>query len=181
MLKFFAYAALLLLLAIGALVGYAATQPDTFRVERSLRMAAPPDKIWPLINDLRAFNRWNPYELKDPAIKGTYSGPSSGPGARYAWISKEVGVGSLEIVEAQGPRRVLMRLDFVKPMQTHSQAEFSLRADGAGTEVRWAMSGPSPLISKVMGVLFNMDRMIGADFEQGLSNLKVLAEQPQPR
>lgn len=95
-----------------------------------------------------------------------------------------VGVGSLEIVEAQSPRRVLMRLDFIKPKQTQSQAEFSLSGDSAGTEVRRLMSGPSPLISKVMGVLFNMDRMTGRDFEQGLSNLKALAErpeQPQPR
>lgn len=178
MLKILGYLGLALLLAFGILVAYAATRSDNFRIERSVRIAAAPDKIFPLINDLRGFNRWNPFERKDPAVQGQYSAATVGPGARYAWVSKEVGVGSMEIVEAQSPQRVLMKLDFVKPFEAHNRAEFALRADGTGTEVRWAMSGPSPLISKVMGVIFNMDKMIGADFEQGLANLKAVAEAP---
>lgn len=165
-------AALLALLLI-----YAATRPDNFRVERSVRIQAPPDKIYALIHDLKAFNRWNPYEKKDPAIKGEYGSTSAGPGARYAWQSDKVGVGSMEITAVAAPSRVALRLDFVKPFEASNQVEFTLRPEAGATQVSWAMQGPSPFLSKLIGVFISMDQMIGKDFESGLSNLKTLAEQ----
>ncbi len=171
----------LFLIGLGAalvlLLAYAATRPDEFRVERRLRVAAPADKVWPLVSELRAFNRWNPYERKDPLIKGAYSGAASGVGSRYDWDSQEVGSGSLEITGQQPGRAVQMKLDFVKPFEAHNQAEFALQptADGA-TEVRWTMHGPANFISKLMGVFINMDKMVGRDFEDGLQNLRQLAE-----
>lgn len=168
-----------LALAVGLLLAYASTRPDSFRVERSTDIQAPPERIFALINDLKGFNSWNPYEKKDPAIKGEYSPVTVGPGARYGWESKEVGVGSLEIMEAVAPVRVAMKLDFVKPFEAHNQALFTLTpAPGGGTRVQWAMEGPSPFPSKVMGVVFNMDKMIGSDFEAGLASLKTIAEKP---
>jgi len=171
------YGGLALLAAIVLLLVYASTRPDEFRVERRLRIDAPADKLWPLIGELRAFNRWNPYERKAPLIKGSHSGPATGVGSRYAWESDKVGVGSLEITGQQPGQAVQMRLDFVKPFEAHNQAEFRLvpQADGS-TEVIWAMHGPSNFISKVMGVVINMDQMVGRDFEQGLSNLQQLAK-----
>src|SRR6218665_1893481 len=88
-----------LALAVGLLLAYASTRPDSFRVERSTDIQAPPERIFALINDLKSFNSWNPYEKKDPAIKGEYSPVTVGPGARYGWGSKEAGGGSLEITE----------------------------------------------------------------------------------
>ena len=38
------------------------------------------------------------------------------------------------------------------------------------------MHGPSPYVSKLMQVFFSMDKIVGKDFEDGLANLKVLAE-----
>lgn len=163
--------ALLLLLA------YAAARPDEFRVERQARIAAPADKVWPLISELRAFNRWNPYERKDPLIKSAYSGAAQGVGSRYDWDSRKVGSGSLEITAQKPGRAVQMKLDFVKPFEAHNLAEFTLQPtpDGA-TEVRWAMSGPANFMSKLMGVFIDMDKMVGRDFEDGLQNLRQLAE-----
>lgn len=163
--------------ALALLLAYAATRPDEFRVERRLRIAAPADKVWPLVSELRAFNRWNPYERKDPLIKSAYSGAAAGVGSRYDWDSKEVGSGSLEIVNQQPGRVVQMKLDFVKPFEAHNQAEFALQPtpDGA-TEVRWTMNGPANFISKLMGVFINMDKMVGRDFEAGLQNLRQIAE-----
>jgi hypothetical protein len=171
------YGGLALLAAIVLLLVYASTRPDEFRVERRLRIDAPADKLWPLIGELRAFNRWNPYERKDPKIKGSYSGPATGIGSRYAWESDKVGVGSLEITGQQPGQAVQMRLDFIKPFEAHNQAEFRLvpQADGS-TEVIWAMHGPNNFIGKVMGVFINMDQMVGRDFEEGLSNLKQIAK-----
>lgn len=165
--------------ALVLLLAYAATRPDEFRVERRLRIAAPADKVWPLVSELRAFNRWNPYDRKDPLIKSTYSGAPSGVGSRYDWESKEVGVGSLEITGQQPGRAVQMKLDFVKPFEAHNNAEFALQPtpDGA-TEVRWTMAGPNNFIGKLMGVFIDMDKMVGRDFEDGLQNLRQLAETP---
>jgi hypothetical protein len=173
----FAYILIGLALAIMALLAYASTRPDEFAVERRLRIAASPDKLWPLVSELRGFNRWNPYERKDPLIKSNYSGAAAGIGSRYAWESNTVGTGSLEVTGQQPGHAVQMKLDFVKPFEAHNQAEFALQptADGA-TEVRWTMRGPANFMSKLMGVFMDMDKMVGRDFEDGLQNLRQIAE-----
>jgi hypothetical protein len=176
MIKTVVILAVLLVCALGVLLVLAAMEPDTFRVARSATIKAPPEKIFPLIHDLHKFNTWNPYEKKDPDIKGTYRGPASGKGAAYAWESKEVGTGSLEITDAAAPARVAMKLDFVKPFEAHNVVEFTLATNGDATEVTWAMNGPVPFMAKIMHVFFDMDKMVGGDFETGLANLKVLAE-----
>ena len=159
--------------AVLALLVYASTRPDEFRVERSLRIAVPADELWPLVSELRAFNRWNPYERKDPLIKGQYAGAASGIGSRYSWASDKVGTGSLEIIGLQPGRSVQMKLDFLKPFEAHNQAEFALRPtpDGA-TDVSWRMHGPANFMSKLIGVFIDMDKMVGRDFEDGLQNLR---------
>lgn len=102
-------------LALAGLLLFAATRPDTFSLQRSIVIQAPPDKLHALINDLRQFNTWNPYDKKDPAMQGRYSGPAAGPGARYAFKgNKDVGEGSLEIT-ASTPSQVTMRLDMSAP------------------------------------------------------------------
>ena len=167
---------LLLLLLVGVLV-LAAFRPDSFRVERRLRIQAPPETVYGLIQDLHQFKRWNPWLRKEASARSDFSGPSAGIGARYAWEGKELGQGSLEITGLQPGREVRMRLDFIKPFEAHNQALFQIRpqADGS-SELSWAMEGPSPYLSKLMGLVFNMDRMIGSDFEQGLKNLQQIAE-----
>jgi len=168
-------AVIALLLAL--LLLYAATRPDEFRVTRSAVIKAPAARIFALINDLRAFNNWNPYERKEPGLKGSYSGPASGVGAAYAWEGKKVGSGRMEITVAEAPNKLTMRLDFVKPFKARNSAEFTLLPQGDNlTVVSWAMHGPSPYLSKVIGVVIDMDRMVGRDFEAGLANLKALTE-----
>ncbi len=163
---------------IACVLVYAATRPDSFRVERTTRIEAPPDKVFPLVNDLRAWNSWSPYDKKDPAVKRTLSGAASGPGAVYEWDgNKDIGQGRMEILAATPPSKVTLQLDFLKPFQAHNTAEFTLQANGTATDVTWVLYGPSPYISKLMGLVFNMDRMIGTDFEVGLANLKRVAEQ----
>jgi hypothetical protein len=38
------------------------------------------------------------------------------------------------------------------------------------------MHGPNPYMAKVIHLVFNMDSMVGKQFEAGLANLKTLAE-----
>jgi len=167
---------LVILAGAAGLLLYAASKPDTFRVERSVSVKAPPDRVFALINDMHAFNTWNPYVKKDPAIKGTYTGPAAGKGAGYGWQSSEVGVGSMEVTDATAPSMVAMKLDFVEPFEAHNRAEFTVQPAAGETHVTWAMFGPVPYTAKVMHVLFDIDKMVGGDFERGLHDLKRLAE-----
>lgn len=166
----------LAVLAIAVVAVIASQRPDTFRVSRSTRIAAPAEKIFPLVNDVRAFNSWNPYALKAPEMKGSYSGPTAGPGAHYDFESKKAGSGSFEIVQASAPSQVKMRLDMTAPFKAQNVITFTIAPESTATQVTWAMEGPAPFLSKFMGVIFNMDKMIGADFEAGLANLKAKAE-----
>jgi carbon monoxide dehydrogenase subunit G len=154
----------------------AAFKPATFKVQRSASIKAPPDKVRALINDMRAFNTWNPYNLKDPNMRGEYRGLQAGPGAEYHFQgNKDVGKGSIAIVDT-APDKVVMKLDMMEPFEGHNIIQFLLAPQGEATEVTWAMHGPNSYIGKLMGVFMNMDRMIGRDFEAGLSNLKARAE-----
>ena len=171
----------ILTLAIGGslavLLLYAATRPGSFRVERSTLVKAPPEKIFALINDFHNWTTWSPYEKMDPVMTRTYGGPVSGLGSHYAWDgSGKAGSGRMEIRESVPASKIIIQLDFSKPFQAHNIAEFTLQPQGQGTQVTWAMHGPSPFVAKLMGVFFSMDKMVGKDFAAGLENIKTLAE-----
>ena len=169
--------ALLIVVVLAAVLGYAATKPDTFRVQRTVSIKAAPEKIIAQIDNFHNWTAWSPYEKRDPTMKRSYSGADSGVGAVYAWDgSSEVGSGRMEITEVSPSSKVAIKLDFIKPLEGHNIAEFTVEPQGDSNTVTWAMYGPSPFISKVMGLFFNMDHMIGKDFEAGLANLKAVAE-----
>ncbi|MEJ8821956.1 SRPBCC family protein [Variovorax humicola] len=168
--------ALLLAAGIAIVLGLATGKPDTFKVERSTTIQAPPEKIAPLIADFHRWGAWSPYEKIDPSMKREFSGAPSGKGAVYAWEGTgNAGAGRMEIAEST-PKRVAIQLDFSKPFTAHNIAAFTLQPQGSGTQVTWSMEGPAPLVSKVMQVFFSMDTMIGKDFETGLASLKAAAE-----
>ncbi|MBI2275928.1 MAG: SRPBCC family protein [Dechloromonas sp.] len=166
-----------LFLVVVMLLIYVATKPDTFRVERSISIKAPAEKIFPLIDDFHRWEQWSPWEKVDPALKRTYSGAASGRGAAYAWFgNKEIGEGKMEIVESTPPARLLIKIDFQAPFEAHNTVEFTLRAQGDSTVLSHAMFGPSPYLAKLMGLFFSMDKMVGDKFEEGLGSLKAIAE-----
>ena len=166
------------LIAVVGVVAYAATKPDSFRVERGTTIKAAPEKIFALINDFKAWPQWSPYETKDPDMQRQLSGAATGQGAVYEWTGdKNVGQGRMEILESTAPGKIVIKLDFLKPFEAHNTATFTLMPQGDATDVTWAMDGPSPFITKVMSVVFNIDKMVGNDFEAGLANLKRVTEQ----
>ena len=162
---------------IAAILAFAATKPDTFRVQRGATIKAPPEKIFPLLNDFQRWEAWSPWEKKDPAMKRTFSAVSSGKGAQYAWEgNREVGQGRMEIAESVPPSSLAIKLDFLKPFEAHNRVEFTLEPKGEATNVTWAMQGDTPYLAKIVHVFLNMDKLVGNDFEAGLANLKTVAE-----
>ena len=170
--------AIVVVALIAAVLLFAATRPDTFRVERSTTIKAPPEKIFPLINDFHQWQAWSPWEKIDPAATATYSGAANGVGAVYEWNgNNEVGQGRMEIIESSPPAKVLLKIDFIKPFEGHNTIEFTLVPQSDTTTVTQAMYGSSPFISKVMCLFFSMDKMVGTKYEEGLATLKAIAEQ----
>ena len=176
MFRIFKIIGIAIVVLIVGVLAFAATKPDSFRVQRSTSIKAPPEKIAAVLSDFQAWKAWSPWEKMDPMMKRTYSGEPRGKGAKYAWAgNSEVGEGSMTLTEAQ-PSRVALDLDFVRPFEGHNKVVFTLTPKADATEVTWSMSGPSPYITKVIQVFCNMDAMIGKDFEAGLANLKAVTE-----
>ncbi len=169
--------AIVVVVVIAGILIFAATRPDTFRVQRATSIKAPPEKIFALIHDFHSWGSWSPYEKLDPTMKRTYSGPANGKGTVYEWDgNRNVGKGRVEIMDSSPPSKVTITLDMVKPFEAHNTVEFTLEANGDSTNVTWAMDGRTPYVAKVVHILFSMDSMVGGQFEEGLANLKTIAE-----
>ena len=167
---------LLLVVAVVAIVLiYAAMQPDTFSVARTTRINAPADKIFPLIDDLKAMNAWNPFVKDDPKTQLTYGGPARGVGATSTFGGGSAGSGKVAIVESTPSNHVVMQLDMDQPFETHNRVAFSLVPNGGGTDVTWGMSGRQSYVHKLLHTVVGA-RMIRNSFDRGLADLKAMAE-----
>lgn len=166
-----------LILVAVILLGLALTQPDSFTVQRSASIKAPPAKVMAYLNDFHQWPAWSPWEKKDPNMQRTFTGAASGKGAVYAWSgNRDVGQGRMEIIDSQMPSSLAIKLDFIKPFASSNQTEFMLQPDGEGTLITWTMQGKSLFATKLMGVFTSMDKLVGKDFEKGLAQLKEVAE-----
>jgi uncharacterized protein YndB with AHSA1/START domain len=152
-------------------------RPDEFTVTRAASISAPPEKIFPRVNDLHQWEAWSPWAKLDSNAKYTFSGADAGAGAAMAWVgSKKVGAGQMTITESQPSGLIRFRLDFQKPMQATNTAEFTFRTEGSQTVVTWSMAGKSCFMSKVFGLFMDFDKMCGCQFEKGLASLKSVTE-----
>lgn len=171
---------LIIIIAVAAVLagflGFVASRPSSFRIQRSATINAKPETVFGLIDDFHRWTAWSPWEQMDPDMKRGYEGPASGKGAVYTWEGAKAGSGRMEILEAPAPSKVLIKLDFLKPFPANNTAEFNLRPDGDTTKVEWAMYGGRPFMVKLMGLVFDMDKVVGADFEKGLAAMKAAAE-----
>jgi uncharacterized protein YndB with AHSA1/START domain len=163
--------------AIAAFLAYASSRPDTFAVSRSIVISAPPEKIFPILNDFTAWPSWSPYEKMDPAMQRTLGAITKGKGATYAWEGNgKVGAGNMELTASNPSSLVAIDLNMLKPMKVSNKVTFTLTPNGTQTNVTWAMQGKSPFMAKLMGVVMDMDKMVGGQFEEGLGNLKRVVE-----
>ncbi|HZJ54566.1 MAG TPA: SRPBCC family protein [Myxococcaceae bacterium] len=159
------------------LVVVIATRPSSYRVERTTRIAAPPEVVFSLVNDFHGWDRWSPWAHLDPSMKTTFGGPPSGVGATYAWAGNDkVGEGNMRITESVPGQKVGIRLEFLKPMASVAQTDFGFRPEGGGTNVSWVMNGKNDFMGKAFSLVADMDGMIGQDFEKGLASMRREAE-----
>ena len=154
-----------------------AGQPEEFKVVRSVNISAPPEKVFPHVNDFHQWEGWSPWAKMDPACKNNYSGAAAGTGAILAWAgNRKVGEGRMTILESQPGEFIRIKLEFLKPFKATNTAEFSFQCGGGLTAVTWSMSGKNNFMGKIFGLIVNCDRMIGGDFEKGLAAMKSVVE-----
>jgi len=164
-------------LVVLAILVIAAFRTGTIQILRSRSIQAPPDKVFAWIDDFHNWKQWAPQDVEDPAMTRTFSGPEHGLGAASEWSgSGNSGKGRMLIVESEPPKRISIKVDFVKPFEAHNVNEFTLEPVGASTLVTWKMHGTNAYFMKVMGIFVNMDKVMGEHFERGLDNLKIVCE-----
>jgi uncharacterized protein YndB with AHSA1/START domain len=156
-----------------------ALQPSDFRVTRTATISAPPAVVFDQVNELHKWEAWSPWAKRDPNVKNTFEGPSAGTGAMFGWAgNSEVGEGRMTIIESRPDEIIRLKLEFIKPFEDTSTAEFKFEPKDGRTMVTWSMYGENDFISKAFGLFMDMDKMIGGDFEQGLAQIKEIAETP---
>ena len=169
--------AIVIVVFVAGVLILAATKPDTFRVQRAAGIKAPPEKVFALINDFSRWDAWSPWEKKDPEMQRTFGATTAGKGSTYAWDgNRDVGRGSMEIIDSITPHKVALKLDFIKPFEAHNFVVFTLEPKDGTTHVTWAMEGPVPYFAKIIHLFLDMDAMVGKDFEAGLASMKAAAE-----
>jgi len=161
---------------VALFLGYIASRPNNFRLERSIAINAPAEKPFALVSDFHEWTKWSPFEAIDEDLKRSYAGADRGRGAIYMWDGKKAGAGRMEILEAPEPQKVVIKLDFSKPFEAHNTALFTFTQNGGTTTVTWTMTGPMPFMNKLMTTFFPMEKMVGPQFEQGLASMKRVSE-----
>lgn len=154
-----------------------AMQPDEYRIERSGTIAAPTPVVFEQVNDLHKWNDWSPWAKLDPNAKNTFEGAESGEGAVFKWAGNdEVGEGKMTIVESKPNELIKIQLDFLKPFESTGNSEFTFKPDGDKTAITWAMYGKHSFVEKGICLFMNMDKMLGASFEEGFANMNKAVE-----
>lgn len=170
------YVVIALLVVVAGLAALVTSQPDTFRVARTASLKAPPSAVFPLINNLREWKEWSPYEKLDPDMKKTFEGAELGVGSSYTWSgNSQAGEGTMTITESQPDQLVVIKLEFRKPFAAVCRAKFEIEPEGAGSKVTWSMEGANDFMGKAIHLVMDMDGMVGKDFEDGLKDLDVAA------
>ena len=173
MLSILLTAAIIAILFIVIIAG----RPDEFTVSRSVKVFAPPEKVFPHVNELRKWDTWSPWAKLDPDCKIVLSGRAAGIGASHAWSgNNKVGEGRMTITESRLNEMIGLKLEFLRPFKATNAAEFTFKSAGNQTEVVWSMSGKNNFFFKVFGLFMDCDNMVGKDFEKGLASLKTISE-----
>ena len=162
---------------IALLLIYGLLQPTNFAVSREADYNATPAKVFAQINDFKNWASWSPWDKMDSTMQRSYTGSATGVGSKYAWVgNRKVGEGSMEITDSEPSKRMQLDLHFLKPFQADNVTEFILTQKGNQTNLKWEMRGTKPFMMRVMGIAFNMDKIVGSDFEKGLINLRGVLE-----
>jgi len=166
----------LAVIVVGFIV-FVAMRPSEYRVARTTTISAPAPAVFAQVNDFHRWEAWSPWAKLDPAMKHAYEGAPAGVGAIYTWVgNNEVGEGRMTVTESRPSELIRIDLEFLKPFQATSTAEFTFKPEGGQTVVTWSMAGKVNFIAKAVHLFVDMDKMIGGNFDKGLAQMKSVVE-----
>ena len=152
-------------------------QPAHYHVERSATISAPPATVFAQVNDFHKWEAWSPWAKIDPSMKQNYDGAPAGVGAGYSWVgNSQAGEGRMTITDSHPSDLIKIKLEFLKPFAATDTTAFTFKPQGNQTVATWTLDGNNNFIGKAFGLVMNMDKMVGADFEKGLAQMKSIAE-----
>jgi len=165
----------------GVLAIIVALQPSEFHIARTMKMAAPADKVFAQVNNFHKWDDWSPWVKLDPNAKNTFEGPESGEGAIFRWAGNaEIGEGSMTILESKPNESVKIKLQFLKPFEGEALTQFTIKPEDDQTAVTWSMDGKNNFVAKLLCLLImDMEKMIGGKYEEGLAKMKSIVEGPE--
>lgn len=151
---------------------------SSYVVERSTSIAASPEAVFGHVGNLQGWDDWSPWAEMDPDMNKTFTGEPGSVGSSYHWTgNRKVGEGQMVISGVDAPNKIGIDLSFIKPFKSESLTEMTVSSAGEGSIVTWRMTGEKTLMVKVMGLFGkSMDKMVGPDFEKGLTKLKQITE-----
>jgi hypothetical protein len=177
MLEYFLYAALALAAIVVVFLVVVAMQPTDFRITRSAVMSAPPAAVFAQVNNFHNWEAWSPWAKLDPDMKLTIAGSPAGTGATYHWVgNSKAGEGRMTLLESRPNKLIQIKLEFIKPFVATNTTEFTFKNEAGQTVVIWSMFGKNSFMLKAFGLMMNMDKMVGRDFEKGLASMKSVVE-----
>jgi hypothetical protein len=154
-----------------------ALRPSDFRITRTALMNAPAAAAFAQVNDFHNWNGWSPWAKLDPQAHYTYEGALSGVGAITSWDgNNKVGAGRSTITASRPNDQIVIRLEFFRPFKATNIAEFDFRPEGAKTLVTWSMYGNNGFMGKAVSLIFNCEKMVGKQFEEGLAAIRSIVE-----
>lgn len=161
---------------VGGILIVAAMKPSQSNISRELVINAPPEVLFPYINNAKKSYEWMPWAEGDPGIEIKFSGPEEGVGSASSWVGKEMGVGTSEVIESIPNQNVKTRLIYTKPHEMNQLAEMSLTPTSGGTLVKWSVNGHNGFMFRIVCIFMDIDKMVGDQFLKGLNKLKTLVE-----
>ncbi|MBN1406503.1 MAG: SRPBCC family protein [Calditrichaceae bacterium] len=149
--------------------------PSTSHVERSITINLPADSIYALVVDYNYYQDWNPWSKMEPTAKGEISGPVGQAGQKWSWEGEIIGSGSLTTEKIIPGEYIESKLEFTAPQAMQSKDIWKFESTQAGSKITWINEAELGYpVERYFGLF--MDNMLGGEFESGLVNLKMLAE-----
>ncbi len=165
----------IVLIVIGAILTFVA--PTHVKIERSIIINSSKEEVFKNLRYYSNRAKWSPWLEKDPQVKTSIEGTDGEVGAIYKWEgNKDVGKGLQTIMRIEDMQKIEDKLQFLEPFKSEADAYLQMGDSAGMVKVSWGFISESPRPFNIFNLFMDMDKMVGPDFQNGLSKLKMLCE-----
>jgi len=147
--------------------------PKEFKVEESVLIKAPVEKIFTMINNTKEWEKWSPFIQNGQSMKISYEGPEAGVGAIIKWEDEQEN-GKLIFKEVVPNGLISGELSFENNLK--STMNWYFENSNEGTLLVWNIIAKDLTYPFQRWLSLFASKMIRPDLQKGLSNIKDLYE-----